>query len=187
MEKWSKIKPESDRIKKNNTLFSNDYMDIVEYEGWTITKEPDMIICIPYFIEENRFLIRREWIPTFKMVDGQEDHITVLSGTVESGESIERALYRELEEEAGIVLRPDFKLEFLKPLFVSKGNTAKYHPIILTLTERDYHEVIPKGDGSKAEKKSESLKIDVKYAPSINASDLITEYMLKLFRDLVNI
>jgi len=190
MKVFSKVKPDDDNkinSKSDNIIFSNDYVDIVDYEGWTIVKESDMVVCLVYFIEENRFLVRNEWIPTFKMVDGQEYHLTILSGTVESGETIERTLLRELEEEAGLVIRPDFKFEFYKPLFVSKGNTAKYHPIILTLTEVDYNEVIPKGDGSKAEKKSECLKLDIKYINSLNPSDLITDYMIGLFKKYLNL
>jgi hypothetical protein len=75
----------------------------------------------------------------------------------------------------------------MKPLFVSKGNSAKYHPCIIQLTERQYHEVIAKGDGSEAEKKSQSVKVDVRYLNSLNASDLITEYMIGQMKDYLNI
>jgi hypothetical protein len=75
----------------------------------------------------------------------------------------------------------------MKPLFVSKGNASKYYPCIIQLTEREYHEVIAKGDGSESEKKSQSVKVDVKYLNSINASDLITEYMISQMKDYLNI
>jgi 8-oxo-dGTP pyrophosphatase MutT (NUDIX family) len=96
------------------------------------------------------------------------------------------AIVRELEEEAGIVLREDFKLEEMKPLFMTKGTANKYYPYILTLTERDYHEVIAKGDGSKAEDISKSVKVDVKYIKSLNPSDLITDYMLMKIKEYLN-
>jgi hypothetical protein len=75
----------------------------------------------------------------------------------------------------------------MKPLFLSKGHASKYHPALITLTERDYHEVTAKGDGSKVEKMSQTIKLDKKYINSVNSSDLITEYMLEKFKDYLNI
>jgi 8-oxo-dGTP pyrophosphatase MutT (NUDIX family) len=188
MEKFTKLKPKSEfKEDKEDILFSNKYMKVINYEDWTVIKESDFVVCIPYLIESNQIILRHEYIPTFKMVDGQDFHITVLSGGIELGETPERAILRELEEEAGIVVSPEFKIEFMKPLFVSKGNASKYHPCIIQLTERDYHEIIAKGDGSEAEKKSQSVKIDTKYINSINPSDLITEYMIKQMKDYLNI
>lgn len=188
MHQFSKLKPENEITpNKKNILFSNDYISVVDYEDWSIIDESDMVVCIIYLIEQNQFILRNEYIPTFKYIDGQEYHITVLSGAVKKGESYKTALLREIEEEAGIVISPEFNIEFMKPLFVSKGNTAKYYPSIITLTERDYHEVIAKGDGSKAEKKSQTVKIDVRYLNAVNPSDLITEYMITKFKNYLNI
>jgi len=187
MEKFSKLKDKNEiKPDKDNVLFDGGHLSVVEYEDWSVIKEPDFVVCIIYLIEEEQFLLRHEYIPTFKMVDGQEYHMTVLSGTMKEGETPEKSLLREIEEEAGIVIRPDFKIEFSKPLFLSKGHASKYHPTIITLTERDYHEVISKGDGSKAEKMSQSVKLDKKYINSINASDLITEYMMLKFKEYLN-
>ncbi len=187
MQVFSKIKPNSDTVTdKDEVLFKNDYLSVIDYEGWGIIKESDFVVCIIYLIEENQFLLRHEYIPTFKYVDGQEYHITVLSGGIKKGESPTKSLLREIEEEAGIVIRPDFKIEFLKPLFISKGHASKYHPAIITLTERDYHEVIPTGDGSKEEKMSQTVKLDMKYINAVNSSDLITEYMIEKFKDYTN-
>ena len=188
MEKFTKLKPKSDDSdKKEDVLFSNDHVKIINYEDWHIIKESDFVVCIPYLVESNQIIIRHEYIPTFKMIDGQEYHLTVLSGTIESGETPERALLRELEEEAGLVLDANYTIEFMKPLFVSKGHASKYHPCLLPLMEKDYQEVVAKGDGSTAEKKSKSAKLDAKYLNSINASDLITEYMLIQIKNYLNI
>ncbi len=187
MDKFSKIRPKKEFVEKNDVLFSNDYMDIIEFEGWSIVKECDFIVCIPYLIESNQIILRYEYIPTYKYVDGQEHHLTVLSGCVEGSESKETTLLRELEEEAGLVLRPDYKIEFMKPLFVSKSHSSKYYPCILNLSERDYHEVVIKGDGSKEESMSKSLKLDAKYLGSVNASDLITQYMVNEAKKYLNI
>ena len=187
MEKFTKLRPKTEFTEdKEDILFSNKYMKVINYEDWTVIKESDFVVCIPYLIDSNQMILRHEYIPTFKMVDGQEFHITVLSGGIEKGETPERAILRELEEEAGIVVEPDFKVEFMKPLFISKGNASKYYPCIIQLTERQYHEVIAKGDGSEAEKKSQSVKVDVKYLNSVNASDVITEYMILKLKDYLN-
>jgi 8-oxo-dGTP pyrophosphatase MutT (NUDIX family) len=188
MEKFTKLKPKSEFSEpKDDILFSNKYMKVINFEDWTIIKESDFVVCIPYLVDSNQIILRHEYIPTFKYVDGQDFHITVLSGGIEMGETPERAILRELEEEAGIVVSPEYKIEFMKPLFVSKGNASKYHPCIIQLTERDYHEVIAKGDGSEAEKKSQSVKIDAKYINSINSSDLITEYMVQQMKSYLNL
>lgn len=188
MEKFSRLKPKSEsKEDKDNILYSNKYMKVIDFEDWTIIEESDFVVCIIYLIESNQIVLRHEYIPTFKYIDGQEYHITVLSGGIEKGETPERAILREIEEEAGIVISPEFKIEFMKPLFVSKGNASKYHPCIIQLTERDYHEVIAKGDGSESEKKSKSVKIDVKYLNSINSSDLITDYMICKIKEYLNI
>lgn len=189
MQSFSKLKRKSNstKTKKDKELFSNDYISVLEYEDWSIIKEPDLVVCIIYLIETNQFIIRNEYIPPFKYRDGQEYHITVLSGGIKEGETPQIALLREIEEEAGIVISPDYNIEFMKPLFVSKGHTSKYYPALISLTERDYHEVIAKGDGSKAEKKSQSVKVDLMYLNSLNPSDLITEFMLDKFKEYVNV
>jgi 8-oxo-dGTP pyrophosphatase MutT (NUDIX family) len=186
--KFTNLKPKKEvEDKENNIAFSNNHIKVINFEDWTFVKESDMVVCIVYLVETNQIILRHEYIPTFKYRDGQEFHVTVLSGGIEQGESPERAILREIEEEAGIVIDPDYKVEFMKPLFVSKVNSAKYHPCIIQLTETQYHEVIAKGDGSEAEKKSQSVKVDVRYLNSLNASDLITEYMIGQMKDYLNI
>jgi hypothetical protein len=54
------------------------------------------------------------------------------------------------------------------------------------LTETQYQEVIAKGDGSKAEKMSKSVKVDAKFLSNLNASDLITEFMILKMKDYLN-
>jgi len=188
MEKFSKLKPKNDYTeKKEDILYSNKYIKVINFEDWTVVKESDFVVCIIYLIDVNQIVLRYEYIPTFKMVDGQEYHITILSGGIEVGETPEVAVLREIEEEAGIVINPEFKIEFMKPLFVSKGNASKYHPCIIQLTENDYHEIIAKTDGSKAEKLSRCVKVDIKYINSVNTSDVITEFMLDRMKDYLNL
>jgi 8-oxo-dGTP pyrophosphatase MutT (NUDIX family) len=189
MDKFSKLKPKSDipDDENDNILWSNDHMEIIQFENWSIIKESDYVVCVIYLIEMNQIILRHEYIPTYKYVDGQDYHITIISGGIEIGETPQMAALREIEEEAGIVVSPEFKIEFMRPIYISKSHSSKYHPTIITLTERDYHEVIASGDGSEEEKLSKSIKIDIKYINSIIPSDLITEFMLLKIKDYLNI
>jgi 8-oxo-dGTP pyrophosphatase MutT (NUDIX family) len=196
MRKFSKIKENTkggassglDKKSDKNLIYQDDYFKIISFEGWNILSESDMVVCIPYLTERNKFIIRHEYIPTFKYREGQEYHTTVISGTIENDETPENCLFRELEEEAGIVINPDYQIkEYLPPLFVSKGNTNKYHPFIIPLAEKDFTEVKIKGDGSVAEKKSKSILLDTKYINNLFPSDLITNFMLEKFKNYLNI
>ena len=189
MEKFSrmKLKDTINTDDKDNVVFDSEHFKVVEFEDWQVLKGRDCVVCIPYFIESNQFMIRYEYIPTFKYVDGQDYHVTVIGGGIELGESPERAMLRELEEEAGIVLREDFNLDDMKPLFISKSHANKYYPFIIPLNERDYHEVIAKTDNSRCELLSKSVKVDIKYLSSLNTSDLITDYMIIKLKEYLNL
>ncbi len=188
MDKFSKMKPKSDyAVAKDEVLFSKGKMKVIEYEDWTLIKNNDSIIGIPILIETNEIVLRYEYIPTFKYVDGQEYHVTLVAGGIESGEDPVNALFRELEEEAGIVVRDGYEPEALKPLYMTKGSVNKVYPYILPLNERDYHEVVAKGDGSKAESLSKSVKVDIRHIDSVNASDMMTEFMLLKAKEYLNI
>lgn len=181
MEKFTKIIKDKPTAKEeSNILWENKYMKVLNLDEWTVVEEKDMVVCIPYLVEENKIILRQEYIPTYNYVDGQNFHLTVLSGSVEKDEEPSKTIVRELEEEAGIILREDFPIEIYKSLFVSKGNTAKYHICLLTINENDYHQVIPKGDGSDSEAKSKTIKIDVKNINNLMPNDTITELLLLL-------
>ena len=187
MDKFSKLKPKKDKEAADEVVFSGDHFSIIKYDDWSIVKGSDAIICIPVLIETNQIIMRYEYIPTFKYVTGQDHHLTLVAGSIEKGEDPKTALFRELEEEAGIVVREDYSPEDMKPLFCTKGSTSKYYPFILPLHERDYHEVVAKGDGSKAESLSKAVKVDIKFIDSLNPSDIITEYMLLKVKEYLNL
>ena len=188
MEKFTKqIKPIQEVAEESNVLFENDYLKVLDLEGWTVVKEKDMVVTIPYLVEYNQVVLRMEDIPPFKSrFPAMEHFVTCVSGSIEEGESPQQTLFREVEEETGIVIKEGYEVEFAKPLFASKGNTAQYHICLLPLYEKDYYEVIPKGDGSESEAKSKNVKLDVKYLNNINTNDLITTHLIGLVKKYIN-
>ena len=168
MKKFTNIRPEEEKkFVKDDVLYNDEFLKIIKYEDWSVLTGKDAVICIPYLIELNQVIIRQEYVPSFKYS--------------------EVALLRELQEEAGIVLRDNFQIEFDKPLYLGKFTSMKFHPCILPLNENDYHEIMIKGDGTRAEKLSKTAKIDVKYLSSLNPSDITTEYMLMKFKEYLNL
>lgn len=185
MKKFSNLKPDDKKISGNKTLFKDAHLTVTNFENISIITERDVVVCIPYLIQQNKIIVRQEYVPAYKYADGQDMHICLVGGGIEKGETPEEALLRELQEEAGIVVRPNFKVQIEKPLFMFKGSSNKYFMSILTLTENDYHEIAV--DKSKEHRLDIAAKVDVKYINSLNVSDVITELMLDKFKKYANL
>lgn len=189
MDKFSKMKRKEfkETLDKEDVLYSDKWVKIFKHEDWTIIKETDNVFCIIHLIEKNQFVIRQEYIPSYKWADGQEHHLSLVGGGVEIGETPEMALLREIQEEAGFVLRENFNITFEDPLYYSKSNATKCWTAIISLTENDYNEIPIKGDGSMVEKMSSTVKLDIKYLKNLKPSDLLTDLMLLKFKNYLNI
>lgn len=185
MKRFSMLKPEETPKKENNVLYKNQDIQVIKFEDKEIISGQDRIFVLPYLIEQNKIVIRQEYIPAYKYVDKDDLHISLVGGGIEKGETAEAALLRELQEEAGIVLRSNYPIEVGKPLFVGKMTSIKYYLCILSITESDYHEIAI--DKSKENKLDKAVKIDAKYINNLNASDLMVELMIEKFKRFANL
>lgn len=190
MDKFSKIKKEEGIEKKknkNNILFEHDYMKVISKDKWVYIEESDSICVLPILIEENKVLLRMEVIPPFQSVDGRQHHLTCISGTIEEGEKVEECLIRELEEEAGIVLREGVVIDIFDVLYKSKSGSSRFHLCILPLSTYQFDEVISKGDGSKIEDLSKTVSVNIQNIKNLAPSDIVTKLLILEGKKYLNI
>lgn len=187
MEKFTKLRKKKTKSKGDEPLYQDDWLKVVKFEDWVVVEGSDSVICVPILMDHNQIILRREYIPPYKKRTGNEYFLHVISGTLEDNESKEECLRRELVEEAGIVLRDHVPITFENPLFMSKSSTDQYHICFLPLYLDDYYEVNAKGDGSKAEKLSNSVKVHNYNINELESSDVITELCLMKIKQIVNI
>lgn len=171
--------------KTNNTnvLFDSGYLKVLNINDYHAVQENDMLICIPYLVEENSILLRYEEIPTYTYIRPEIDKfICVMSETFETNETPKDVLFRGLKEEFGIILNDKYQPEILTPIFANKGNTAQYHICILPIMQYDYEQIIPTTDGSNIEKNSSNIKVNINELNNYIVYDLITRYSIDLFK-----
>jgi 8-oxo-dGTP pyrophosphatase MutT (NUDIX family) len=191
MNKFSNINRNQVKEQKqvDDTVFKGKYISIVSHNEWEFVKENDVVIILPYLRDESCILLRHEYIPTYqyfyKNINDYKNitnFLTVMSGTMEKGQSIKNTIRRELHEEAGIVLSSLYDFDIEKSLFMSKGNVARYHICILELRYNDFRLTTPTTDGSFAEKNSKTIKVSLGDIDELRTHDLITDYVLNKFR-----
>lgn len=189
MDKFSKLNRKKSPNKKREVIeYENDFIKINKFNDWTFITGNDCVFCIPYLIEENKFIIREEYIPTFEYKDGSKYHLSLVGGVIEEDETPIKALYREVEEEAGLIIRPEYSLiEELAPMYTFKNSAVKFYLYILPLNSIDFEETVAKGDGSKVERMSKSVKVDVSNIDRLLPSDIMTDYMLMKLKEYLNI
>jgi len=189
MDKFTKIQNKElteDKIDKN-ILFENDWLKIKDIDSYVYLEESDNVCIIPFFIEQNRFFLRQEIVPSYKVKDNANFHLTCISGTIEKDENIEDCIKRELIEEAGISLKENYKVIVLDSLFKSKTCSSKFIYAILPISEYEYTTVPIKGDGSILEKKSKTIAVDVKNINRLQISDTITKLLIFELKKYLNI
>lgn len=190
MNKFSKVLSGEQKMEKNEPQLKYDgYMKIIDYKDYEFVEEDDVVVVLPYLIDEASILLRSEYIPTYQYFYknyNEYKHITnfltVISGTVKEEETIKNTVRRELYEETGLVLSATYDFDISKNVFMSKGNVGRYHMCILELRYNDFRITTPPTDGTKSEKLSKTLKIGLGDIDELRTHDLITEYMLTRFK-----
>lgn len=191
MNKFSKVLKGEVKINKEETELKYDgtYLKVVGYNQSEFVKEDDVVVVLPYLVDEASILLRSEYVPTYQYFYknyNEYKHITnfltVISGTVKTGESLKNTVRRELYEEAGVVLSSLYDFDIEKSIFMTKGNVGRYHVCILELRYNDFKVTTPPTDGTKIEKLSQTLKIGLGDLDELRTHDLITEYMLTKFK-----
>lgn len=164
-------------------LYSTQWLDVIEVNGWTVVDEKEAVVCIPYFKETGKVILRYEEIPTFKIKNPSiEKYVTVMSETMEQGEEPIDTLRRGLKEELGIVLNQTVKPEILTPIFCNKGTTKRYHICILPLMSYEFEQQEPTTDGSAQEKSAKNVALQLNEIDAVIIYDLITRYCIDLFK-----
>ena len=167
---------------KSTVIHDAGYLKLIDINGYTAVKEDDMVVCIPYLIESNTILLRYENIPPFELVNPLIDkYITVMSKVVNEDGGVRESLSRGLEDEFGIVLKEAKSTEILQPIFINKGNTARYHICILPLMSYDY-EMVRNEDAKQMEMKDGNIAININEINNIVIYDLISKYTIDLFK-----
>lgn len=189
MDKFTKIQKKENIEQKitKDVLYEKDWLKIKEKDNSMYLEESDSVCIIPFFIEQNRFFLRQELVPSYKVKDNANFHLTCISGTIEENEGVEACIKRELMEEAGIALKENYKVIILDSLFKSKTCSSKFIYAILPISEYEYTTVPIKGDGSTLEKKSKTVAIDVKNINRLQISDTITKLLIFELKKYLNI
>ena len=187
MDKFTKMNKRKPVKEKNELLYDGGHMKVMQIDNWSYIEEPDSICVLPIIIEDNQILVRMEVVPSFQVKDNKEFHLTCIAGTIEKGEDPKDCLVRELEEEAGIVLKDNVVIEFFDILYKSKSQSSRFHLCILPLNIYSFDEVVARGDGSKLEKMSKTVRVNIKSIKSLFPSDIVTKLLLEEGKKYLNL
>jgi hypothetical protein len=59
MKRFSSLKPKDEfKEGKEKVLFSDKNLKIVQFEDWSVIKDRDIAVCIPYLIDTNQIVLR---------------------------------------------------------------------------------------------------------------------------------
>ena len=180
MDKFSKIQHKDKLpIEKEDYLYDG-YLKLKEKDGYEYICENDCAISIVHLLDFNEILLRKEIIPPFNdKYPDKEFFLTVLSGTIEKGENPIQTITRELVEEAGILLNTTYmNYESWGKYFYNKSNASQCHIYYIPLRTNEFRKVEVSGDGSELEKRSSTVRVDIKYLEALKPSDLVTSYCL---------
>jgi len=181
MEKFTNINYEN---KEPEILFDGKYKKIIKIGDWEVNKTVDSVICVPYFEDSMEFIMRREVVPPYNFIDGEEKHLVCVAGLIDDNENAEDAIFRELYEETGIVIKSNYsRLKKWRTVFSNKGSIMKIHMYYIPLLRNEYDEVVAPTDGSKYEKLADNVKIHISHLKNLEAADSISSLCIEYLKD----
>ena len=160
-------------------LFNGKWVRLVYWNNYEFLDEPPIVMVIPIRTDTGEPLVgfREEYCPPYffdredpDQMD-EEMYYTVITGRIEEGDSAEETLYREIEEEAGIRMKPEATIVPLSDSIpLVKFASTRVYPYLVYLEEGTYDFVEAKGDGTENEARSQTL-----WAPVDKISQLVEE------------
>lgn len=194
MEKFTKVKKsqETQVQKDDDSIVYDGYLKVVKENDCEFTVEGASVVSLIYIKDEGYILMRTEPVQSWQYdnrnkvqkLSGQ--FLTLVSGTIEDGETPQACLRRELYEETGVVLNEFKQLDIEGPFYASKGTTYKFYTCLLELNYNEYKIVAAPGDGSMAEKLSKNIKINVADLDNIKINDMISKYLIEKLKNEYN-
>ena len=101
-------------------LYSTQWLDVIEVNGWTVVDEKEAVVCIPYFKETCKVIFRYEEIPTFKMKNPNiEKYVTIMSETMEAGETLFSLILKNIKQRYAKARTISFNDEAIKITFAT--------------------------------------------------------------------
>ena len=191
MEKFTKIQ-DKPIIPDEETLYKGKHLDLINYKDTEILQIKDKVAILPYFRDEATFLMRLEYITAYQYKNRNisnlrkvTNYLTVITGTMEEGETPEQTIRRELYEEGGIVLNNMYPFEVEGPFFVQKYSTGQIWACLMELPVNTYRQIKPPTDGSEKEKLSKCIRVSVGDINQIVNNDLISRYLVTKLKNQI--
>ena len=187
MDKFTKVvKSQNTQVQKeiDSVVYKGQYFNVIKQNDSEFVVGKDSICCLVYIKDEGYILMRSEPISPWQYKQRNDVNkisglfLTVISGTIETGESPQACLRRELYEEAGLVLNEFKQFDIEGPVFQSKGTDSQFYTCLLELNYNDYRMVAAPGDGSKKEKLSRTVKISVGDIDEIKCNDMVSKFLI---------
>jgi len=184
MEKFSQIK-DKPIVPEEEVLYNGKYLDMIQYKDTEILKIKDKVAILPYFSDEATFLMRLEYITAYQYKNRDKtnlrkitNYLTVITGTMEEGETPEQTIRRELYEEGGIVMNNMYQFQVEGPFFLQKYSTGQIWVCLMELPVNTYRQIKPPTDGTEKERLSKNIRVSVADINQIVNNDLVSKYLI---------
>lgn len=193
MEKFTKIE-DKPFIPDEEVLYNGKFLDMIQYKDTEILNVQDKVAILPYFRDEANILMRLEYLPAYQYKNRDKsnlrkitNYLTVITGTMEEGETPEQTIRRELFEEGGIVLNNLYGFDIEGPFFLQKYSTGQIWICLLELPVNSYRQIRPPTDGSDKEKLSKCIRVSIGDINQIVNNDLISKYLITKLKNQIGV